>query len=68
MENSSSLVSLYGSYFARGDIKPLLEYEQNLNALTTKEIKEVANRYFTKKNSTTVILRKEETTSTKEEK
>jgi predicted Zn-dependent peptidase len=59
MENSSSLVSLYGSYFARGDIKPLLEYEKNLIATTPKDIKEVANRYFTKKNSTTVILRKE---------
>jgi predicted Zn-dependent peptidase len=70
MENSSSLVSLYGSYLAKGDIKPLLEYEKNLEATTTKDIKEVANRYFTKKNSTTVILRKEqkETNSTKETK
>ena len=59
MENSSSLVNLYGSYLARGDIKPLLEYEKNLEATTPKDIKEVANRYFTKKNSTTVILRKE---------
>jgi predicted Zn-dependent peptidase len=60
MENSSSLVSIYGSYLAKGDIKPLLEYEQNLKALTPKEIKEVANRYFNKSNSTTVILRKKE--------
>ena len=60
MENSSSLVSLYGSYLARGDIKPLLEYEKNLEALTPKDIKEAANRYFNKKNSTTVILRKGE--------
>ena len=59
MENSSSLVSLYGSYLARGDIKPLLEYEKNLEATTPKDIKEVANKYFTKKNSTTVILRKD---------
>ncbi len=67
MENSSSLVSLYGGYLARGDIKPLLEYEKNLDAVTTKDIKEVANKYFTKKNSTTVILRKEkENNSTKE--
>ena len=58
MENSSSLVSLYGSYLARGDLEPLLNYEKDLQATTTKDIKEVANRYFTKKNSTTVILRK----------
>jgi len=58
MENSSSLVSMYGSYLARGDIKPLLEYEKNLEALTPKDIKDAANRYFNRKNSTTVILRK----------
>ncbi len=60
MENSSTLVSIYGGYLAKGDITPLLEYEKNLNALTPVEVKEVANRYFTKKNSTTVILRKED--------
>ncbi|MCH9814300.1 MAG: insulinase family protein [Epsilonproteobacteria bacterium] len=60
MENSSTLVSIFGSYLARGDITPLVDYEKNINALTPKEIKEVANKYFTPKNSTTVILRKEQ--------
>ena len=59
MENSSTLVSIFGSYLAKGDITPLLEYEKNMNKLTPKEIKEAANRYFTRKNSTTLILRKE---------
>ncbi len=59
MENSSTLVSIFGSYLARGDIKPLLEYEKNMNSVTPKEIKEVANKYFTRKNSTTLILKKE---------
>lgn len=58
MENSSTLVSIFGGYLAKGDITPLLNYEKNINALTPKEVKEVANRYFTRKNSTTVILRK----------
>jgi len=59
MEKSSTLVNIYGSYLARGDINPLLDYEKDLASLTPKEIKEVANKYFTKKNSTTAILRKE---------
>ncbi len=59
MERSSTIANIYGSYLARGDITPLLEYEKNLDSLTPKEIKEVANRYFTRKNSTTVILRKD---------
>lgn len=59
MENSSTLVSMFGGYLARGDIEPLLSYEKRLDALTPEEIKNVANTYFTTKNSTTVILRKE---------
>ncbi len=60
MEDSSSVVSIYGSYLARGDIKPLLEYEKHINSLNVKDIQEVAKRYFTKQNSTTLILRKEQ--------
>ncbi len=60
LENSSSVASLFGSYFAKGDIKPLLEYEKNINALTLNNIKEVANKYFDKKNSTILILKKDE--------
>ena len=57
MESSSNVSSLFGSYLARGDISPLLEYEDRLKELTTKQIQEVANKYFTKNNSTTVILK-----------
>ena len=60
MQNSSNLADLFGSYFAKGDIKPLLEYEDNINKLKTDDIVEVAKKYFTKDNSTTIILRKEE--------
>ncbi len=60
MQNSSSLASMFGSYLAKGDIKPLLEYEDNINKLKIEDIKKVAEKYFTKENSTTVILRKEE--------
>jgi len=60
MESSSNLVSIFGSYLARGDINPLLTYEKDIYALKPSSIKEVANRYFNTKNSTTLILKKEE--------
>jgi predicted Zn-dependent peptidase len=60
MENSSNIVSIYGSYLARGDINPLLEYEKNINALKPSDLKEVANRYFKTTNQTTLILKKED--------
>ncbi len=59
LESSSGVANLYGSYFARGDIKPLLEYEKNINNLTLDKIKTVANKYFNSKNSTMIILKDE---------
>jgi predicted Zn-dependent peptidase len=59
MESSSNLVSIFGSYLARGDIQPLLEYEKNIYALKPKDIQDVAKKYFTTDNSTTLILKKE---------
>ena len=58
LESSSSVASLYGNYFVRGDIKPLFEYESRVEKLEKKDIVEVAKKYLTKNNSTTVILKK----------
>lgn len=58
LENSSSVASLYGSYFARGNIKPLLEYEENFDKITAKDLVAVANKYFNHEHSTTLFLRK----------
>ncbi len=58
LENSSTLASVFGDYYAKGDIIPLLHYEENIDKLQVQDIVEVAKKYFTKKNSTTVILRK----------
>ncbi|NWF66144.1 MAG: insulinase family protein [Campylobacterales bacterium] len=58
LENSSNVADLYGSYLARGDINPLLTHLDRLNALSAKDIQNVAKKYFKKQNSTTVILRK----------
>ncbi len=59
LESSSSVASLFGDYYAMGNIKPLLKYEENLDKITTKKIKEVANKYFNDNFSTTVIMRKQ---------
>jgi predicted Zn-dependent peptidase len=58
LESSSSLSDLYGGYLIRGDLKPQLEYEENLDKITPEVIRTVANRYFDNHKATTVILRK----------
>jgi len=60
MENSKNIVSIFGSYLAKGDIKPLLEYEKRFRELSPKRIKEVAQKYFTKDNQTILILKKDD--------
>lgn len=60
LESSSSVASLYGSYMTRGDITPLMSYEDNINKLKTKDIVEVAQKYLIPETSTTVILRKQD--------
>ncbi len=60
LESSSSVANLYGSYLARGDIKPLLEYEDALEKLKPQDIQDAAKKYFNFKKSTTLILRKAE--------
>ncbi len=58
LESSSDVNSLFGSYLVRGNIKPLLEYEENLDKITPQIVTEVANKYFDDNLSTTIILRK----------
>ena len=58
LESSSSVANLFGSYLVRGDIEPLLHYEERVNAIDPKTIQSVAKKYFDFDQSTTVILRK----------
>ena len=58
LESSSSVANLYGSYLIRGDIKPLFNYEESINALKIEDIVNVAKKYLNKNNSTTIILKK----------
>jgi predicted Zn-dependent peptidase len=58
LESSSSVAGLYGDYYVKGNIKPLLEYEEKLDKITLKDIQETAKKYFDHNFSTTVILKK----------
>ncbi len=60
LESSTEVASLYGSYFVRGNINPLLDYEKNVDKLTKEDLIKVANKYLNINNSTTVILKQEE--------
>ena len=58
LESSTSVANLFGSYIVRGDVEPLLHYEERVNKITPKKVQEVANKYFDFKHSTTLILKK----------
>ena len=58
LESSSSVAGLYGEYYVKGNIQPLLEYEEKLDKITLKDIQETAKKYFDHNFSTTVILKK----------
>jgi len=60
LESSTEVASLYGSYLVRDNMKPLLDYENNVAKLTKDDLINVAKKYLIKSNSTTVILKKED--------
>ena len=59
LESSSSVASLFGTYLAKGNLEPLVDYEDNLDKITLKDIQEVAKKYLDNNFSTTLILKKE---------
>jgi len=54
LENSSNVADLFGGYLARGDIKPLLTYEENIEKLKPEMIQTVAKRYLEKEKATQI--------------
>jgi zinc protease len=60
LESSSSVAGLFGGYLARGDLAPLENYEEAINALDADAILQAAQKYFDFSQSTTIILRKAE--------
>lgn len=60
LESSTSVANLYGSYLVRGDISPLMTYEEDVKKVTAKKVQDAAKKYFNFDKSTTVILKKGE--------
>ena len=60
LENSHSVAGLFGEYLAKGNLEPLLTYEDKLDKITPDDIKRVARKYFDHNRSTTVTLKKTE--------
>ncbi|MCF6339577.1 MAG: insulinase family protein [Sulfurimonas sp.] len=58
LESSTSVANLFGSYLVRGDLEPLLTYEEDIKKVTIKQVQEIANKYFNFDKSTTLILKK----------
>jgi predicted Zn-dependent peptidase len=58
LESSTSVANLYGSYLVRGDISPLMSYEEDIKKITAAKVQKVANKYFDFDKSTTLILKK----------
>ena len=56
IESSSRVASLFASYLADDNLESLINYEEELEKLKIKDIKDVANRFLKINNSTTVIL------------
>ncbi|MGM0534036.1 MAG: M16 family metallopeptidase [Campylobacterota bacterium] len=55
LEDSSSVADVFGSYYVRGDIDPLLEYEEAVQSIDKKTLQEAAKKYF--KYPVTAILK-----------
>jgi len=58
LESSTSVANLYGGYLVRGDISPLMTYEEDVNKVTAKKVQDAAKKYFNFDKSTTMILKK----------
>ena len=58
LEDSAEVNSLFGSYLVRGNLKPLLEYEENLAKITPELVTKIAQKYFNDDFATTLILKK----------
>ena len=58
LESSTSVANLFGSYLVRGDLEPLLTYEEDIKKVTIDQVQKIANKYFDFDKSTTLILKK----------
>ncbi|MDR2906183.1 MAG: insulinase family protein [Helicobacteraceae bacterium] len=57
LETSDGVSGIFGHYLSRGDLAPLLKYEENIEKLTARDITNAAKKYLIADKSTTIILR-----------
>lgn len=57
LNKASSVAGIFGRYLIKGNIKPLLEYEEAFSKLNLEDIQAVANKYFIKDRLTVAILK-----------
>ncbi|MDR2151925.1 MAG: insulinase family protein [Helicobacteraceae bacterium] len=57
LEGSDSLARIFGDYLSRGDLKPLLSYEESIEKLKPKAVQTAAANYLDADRSITIILR-----------
>lgn len=55
--SASSLANLFGSYIARGDLKPLENLEENTAKLKSQDLQEVAKKYLINDSKCSIILK-----------
>ena len=60
LESSTSVAELFGGYLVRGDMTPLLNYEENIKNVSAADVQNAAKKYFNFDKSTTLILKKGE--------
>lgn len=58
LESVSAVSGVFASYIGKGNLKPLLSYEDDYDGLSVKDLVDVANKYFVKKSETTIYLAK----------
>ncbi|MEY4504353.1 MAG: hypothetical protein RL154_647 [Pseudomonadota bacterium] len=56
LESADHVSELFGEYLARGNLKPLLEVEATMDALTPQGLQRIAKEYFKDETSTTITL------------
>jgi predicted Zn-dependent peptidase len=56
LESANHVSDLFGEYLARGNLAPLLEVENAIDALTPQKLQKIAKEYFIDETCTTLIL------------
>jgi len=57
IESSSRIASLFANHLSNDNLSPLIDYENEINKMTTKDVQEVAKKWLNIDKSVSVILK-----------